>query len=207
MARRVAVNSASASDLRQLDGIGPVLAERIIDNRPYYSATELLRVNGIGPKRLAAIVNFISFASVGQIKESNDEEETEEVAVELVDINTATTTQLMTLKGVGPAIAQRIIAARPFGHVSQLLSVHGIGPKVMQKLEHELKPIHADPPPAAGSEPSTSHEPMRSARVPWNLTSNVRKTVCDEARRGTSGSADPSTMMLVATWNIRNLSR
>jgi competence ComEA-like helix-hairpin-helix protein len=53
--QRVDLNTASATELASLAGIGPKLAERIIAGRPYASVDALLDVKGIGEKRLAAI--------------------------------------------------------------------------------------------------------------------------------------------------------
>ena len=47
------VNHASLDELRSLPRIGPVLAQRIVDGRPYESADDLERVRGIGPKTIA----------------------------------------------------------------------------------------------------------------------------------------------------------
>jgi competence protein ComEA len=44
------VNTASSAELLRVPGIGPVLAQRIVDGRPYASADELRKVKGIGPK-------------------------------------------------------------------------------------------------------------------------------------------------------------
>jgi competence protein ComEA len=49
------INRATAAELEQLSGIGPVLAQRIIDKRPYKSVDDLLRVQGIGLKILEKI--------------------------------------------------------------------------------------------------------------------------------------------------------
>lgn len=53
------INKASATDLEQLDGIGPVLARRIIEYREQHGAfatvDQLDEVSGIGPKRLSAM--------------------------------------------------------------------------------------------------------------------------------------------------------
>lgn len=53
------LNSASAEALQRLPGIGPVLAARIVADRaangPYTSLDDLLRVSGIGNKKLAAL--------------------------------------------------------------------------------------------------------------------------------------------------------
>ncbi len=51
---RVNINIASASQLEGLQGIGPVLAQRIIDFRkkegPFRKPEDLMKVSGIGPK-------------------------------------------------------------------------------------------------------------------------------------------------------------
>ena len=55
----VCVNSGSVSNLMTLPGIGPVLAARIVAGRPYSSPADLIRVRGIGMKKLAAITNLV----------------------------------------------------------------------------------------------------------------------------------------------------
>jgi competence protein ComEA len=42
-------------EMEALTGIGPVLARRIIEGRPYRTVDELDRVKGIGQKRLEDI--------------------------------------------------------------------------------------------------------------------------------------------------------
>ncbi len=55
----VRLNSANAGELEELDGVGPVLAERIVAyreaNGPFTVAEDLLLVPGIGEAKLAAI--------------------------------------------------------------------------------------------------------------------------------------------------------
>jgi competence protein ComEA len=49
------INTATEVELESLPGVGPVIARKTIDGRPYGSVDELLRIRGIGIKRLAAI--------------------------------------------------------------------------------------------------------------------------------------------------------
>jgi competence protein ComEA len=55
----VSLSSASAEDLEELDGIGPALAERIVEHRDalggFASIEQLDEVPGIGPARLEAL--------------------------------------------------------------------------------------------------------------------------------------------------------
>ena len=59
-----------------------------------------------------------------------------------MSLNQATPDQLETLDGVGPKIAERIVAHRdargPFTSNEGLLSVSGIGPKLMARISEGL---------------------------------------------------------------------
>ncbi len=59
------VNAATAEELGELPGIGPVLAERIIawreENGPFTGREDLLSVSGIGPALWEDIAPYIEF--------------------------------------------------------------------------------------------------------------------------------------------------
>ena len=59
----------------------------------------------------------------------------EGVETSLININTATIEQSDTLPGVGPVIAKRIVAERPFDNADDLIRVKGIGPKRLAKIK------------------------------------------------------------------------
>lgn len=55
LGRRLRLNSASIAELETLPGIGPALARRIVEGRPFRSLADVDRVRGIGPAKLRAI--------------------------------------------------------------------------------------------------------------------------------------------------------
>jgi competence ComEA-like helix-hairpin-helix protein len=64
LASRININTASASELEKLPGIGKGLAERIIEHRekfgPFRRPEHLIIVRGISDKRFRALQNLIT---------------------------------------------------------------------------------------------------------------------------------------------------
>ena len=136
---KVNVNSADAERLQSLPGIGPALAQRIIDGRPYHDLTDLEKVNGLGPSKIDALKDKISFGSSSAAKRtsgrsasassSQPPRETGPRAsgtapsptgqsvgklnpAERININTASAEQLDSLFGIGPVKSQAIVDYR-----------------------------------------------------------------------------------------------
>jgi DNA uptake protein ComE-like DNA-binding protein len=65
---------------------------------------------------------------------SNDEPDLLEAPF-VIDLNQASSEELQRLPRVGPAMAARIEAARPFRHASDLRRVRGVGPATWALLE------------------------------------------------------------------------
>lgn len=55
-----------------------------------------------------------------------------------VDVNTASVRLLTTLPGVGPVMAERIVAGRPYHRPEDLLRVPGIGPARLEALRGRI---------------------------------------------------------------------
>ena len=60
---RLDVNSATGVELNALPGIGPRLAERVVDDReangPFESIEDLQRVRGIGPRLVERVRPYV----------------------------------------------------------------------------------------------------------------------------------------------------
>src|SRR3990167_3970618 len=54
----------------------------------------------------------------------------------LININTATESQLDTLPGVGPATAQKIITSRPYSSPEELLGKKAVGQSIYKKIKY-----------------------------------------------------------------------
>ena len=150
-------NRAPELELDRLPGVGPSVARAIVAEREsggfFATADELERVRGIGPATLERIRPHLDLSRAPPA-----------LAVErltggrgaaapggpgatgasrarpppLVDVNRATSRELETLPGIGPALAGRIVASReeegPFRRVEDLERVRGIGPATVERL-------------------------------------------------------------------------
>lgn len=151
---RIDLNQAGGGELAQLPGIGPALAERIVAHRqehgPYASVDGLREVKGIGPailERVRPRLEVGSRDSAGLAATASVPAGGKEVRASrgrkapvtgAVNVNRAGRDELMKLPGVGPVLADHILADRetrgPFRTVDDLKRVKGIKDKVLEKL-------------------------------------------------------------------------
>jgi competence ComEA-like helix-hairpin-helix protein len=150
---RVDVNTADFGTLRQLPGIGPHLAARIVEHRirqgPFGSVDDLRAVPGIGPATLERLRPVIALAPDSLVSHSPGapaplRSTTKKLSPgETIDLNTATLEQFTQLPGIGPVLADRIVKDRdekgPFKTVQDLSRVKGIKGKTLEKLIPFLK--------------------------------------------------------------------
>jgi competence protein ComEA len=144
--RPVDLNRAGRGELLQLPGVGPTLADRIVDVRNssggFRSADDLRAVSGIGPARLEKLRPWVradgAMPSVdpGRPPSPTTSRKIDNV-IEPIDVNRASLDELQSLPGVGPKLAKRITderAKRPFASIDDMRRVSGIGPKTLEKL-------------------------------------------------------------------------
>lgn len=74
----VDVNSADVRALETLPGIGPTLAERIVEGRPYHSMADLEKVKGMTKSKVDALRGQISFGHTTATREKPTAEKAKE---------------------------------------------------------------------------------------------------------------------------------
>jgi len=74
-AHPININTAGATDLQQVPGIGPSTAQKILDTRKSYgsfkSVDDLLAIKGIGPKKLEKMRKYLTVGKPPARKQSN----------------------------------------------------------------------------------------------------------------------------------------
>jgi competence protein ComEA len=68
-----------------------------------------------------------------ELKELQKQVKKPQLSQSVLDLNTASKKELESIKGIGPVLAERISAGRPYRTVNDLLNVKGISQK---KLDH-----------------------------------------------------------------------
>lgn len=116
VAPRIDLNNAAKETIETLPGVGPKLAQAIIEGRPYRVIDDLDRVKGIGPAKLEQIRSHVFIVPMRTTNEYPVVKLPAPAAVKAprVNINKATQQELEKLPGIGPGRAKAIIAARPF---------------------------------------------------------------------------------------------
>ena len=140
---RVNVDSATARELARLPRVGPALAKAIVADREAHGAFGSLegldRVSGIGPRLLEALGPHVEFSAAGWGSGEGGTALAGPAASGcLIDPNLASVKDFDALPGIGPALAQRIVAYReshgPFAEIDGLAAVTGIGPAILARI-------------------------------------------------------------------------
>lgn len=133
---RVDVNSASLQTLETLPGVGPVIAKRIQEGRPYNSLQDLEKVKGLGKARIEALSDKITFGSTSSTS-------TKLAPGQQLNINTASVHDLEKLPEIGPVRAQAIVDYRAqngsFKSIEDIQKVKGIKAGVFSKIKDSIK--------------------------------------------------------------------
>ena len=122
----VDLNRSSVEALDQLPGVGPSTASAIVAARPYASAADVVQARGIGPSTARRIAPWVAAHAA-------------EARPALVAVNCASLDELDRLPRIGPALARRLVDARPLRDLAELDAVRGIGPATLDGLRDRVQ--------------------------------------------------------------------
>ncbi len=145
-------NTADSSSFLKL-GLKPFVIKNIINYRKkggvFKSVDNFAKVWGISDEKFEELKPYISIPAENKVadKQSNLDSESiinkpEKVSEKLVDINSADTTELMTVKGIGRKYSNGIIKYRTllggYYDKNQVLEVYGMTPENFEKIKDKL---------------------------------------------------------------------
>jgi competence ComEA-like helix-hairpin-helix protein len=133
---RIDINTASPQELQRLPGVGPAMAQRLVEERerePFRSLTELQRVRGIGPALAERLAEHVTLPAAGAGGGGPGQGSARVV------LNRATAAELQAVQGIGPALAARLVARRDslggFRDWADVDAVPGVGPAMLARLQ------------------------------------------------------------------------
>lgn len=156
-AEKIDINLAGAEELQKITGLGPVMADRIIEARQscyFYPLSSLTTIKGIGLATWQKIAdegkafvlppedNSLPLCQPSDVSENQENPVRQEnlpISKEIskIDINSASLEELIKISGVGQVKGQAIISQRPFFSLNELEEVKGIGEKTLQEIKDQ----------------------------------------------------------------------
>jgi competence protein ComEA len=137
-----------SKDSLQLLGLYPKLSERIVKYRnaggKFKNPDDLKKIYGFPENKFEELKSYIQIEKSANFpNEINESKEKKEKVMVLVNINSADTTELKSLKGIGSKLSQRIVNFRSnaggFYSIEQLTEVYGLKSETLEQIRPFIK--------------------------------------------------------------------
>ena len=154
-------DSEAQKAIEALPGVGPTLAKRIMEARPFQSLDDLSKIKGMTKTKVAALKDKVTVgpaapaapapaaqkpvpapapaAGPQPATAAKEKAEAGKLAPgERININTATAEELDKLPDIGPVKAQAIIEGRPYKTPEDIMKVRGIKEGIYNKIKDHI---------------------------------------------------------------------
>ena len=141
------INTAGFDELQAITGIGPILAQRIIDYREnislFYYIEDIKKVNGIGDVTFEKMKSQITVGGISPSSSSPPSpppppapSAAEGCQVGQVNVNTASLEEIIaaSIRQIGPSRAEQLVELRPFSSLQDLTRINGISENRVQEI-------------------------------------------------------------------------
>jgi len=162
---KVDLNTASATELQSLPGVGPATAQNILAGRPFRSVEEIKSIKGVGESRYEQIRPLVTVrgASSGSARSASgsapasaggsgrgalphpglgrgaEQKATGNTAETKININTASQQELESLLGIGPVKAKAIMDNRPYTSIEEVMKVKGVKEGTFEEMKDRIR--------------------------------------------------------------------
>ena len=197
------INTATQQELKAVKGVGAATAKKIIANRPYQSLDELTKA-GLPAKKIEALKPLLTVgkataapAPTPAVKPGAKTPPAPAAAAP-VDLNTADQKALESLPGIGPALAKKIMAGRPFQSVDDLSRIKGMTKAKIKAIQDQVTvaapaPIKPTPaPPAAKPKGTPAPAAVKPQPTPAAPTAMPQGTPGVEKKEGAPSKEAPA---------------
>lgn len=178
--QRIDINTADTTDWQRFPGIGSTISKRIVKYREarsgFLSVEEVGKVYGISPEVFEKMKPYLYFSpntlppitenESKYVARSQQQQPTKSATPALrLDINTADTTALRALAGIGDVLSRRIVKFRQsrggFARIEDLQQIYGLSPETFQKIAPN---IYVDDATYAAMQQQRSPRPVQSSQ-------------------------------------------
>lgn len=229
---RLNINTASEEELMTLPGVTRQVAQNIVEYREYIGGfkkvEDLALVSGVGAAKLEQVKFEICVSSKSGSaqhspnslrKDVDHGYHSQHLSATRVNINTASATQMMNLRGLTEEMAQDIILYRtqhgPLKSIEDLLKVDSISSSFLDKVRHQVYVQRSRPPSThtngglhfmAKPHPSPTSLSLQSEDLDFPPGGPTQLISTRPSVEVFGGVREGKPVLRLATWNLHNCS-